>query len=49
MSDNEELTSDCGKTFAHELHTYRNERGNIKACDGSITKRRDDKLWNTRT
>lgn len=31
--------SDCGKNFDHAPHLYKTERGKIKACDGSITKR----------
>lgn len=31
--------SDCGLNFEHDPHVYRTERGKIKACDGSTTKR----------
>ena len=31
--------ADCGVGFEHDPHAYRTERGKVKACDGSVTKR----------
>lgn len=31
--------ADCGATYDHDPHLYRTERGRVKACDGSVTKR----------
>lgn len=39
MNKNTKPTADCGATFDHDQHLYRTERGKVKACDGSTTKR----------
>ena len=31
--------ADCGLKYDHDPHTFRTERGKLKACDGSTSKR----------
>lgn len=32
--------ADCGAEYDHDPHLYRTERGKVKACDGTTTKKR---------
>lgn len=34
-------TTECGKIFEHNWHTFTTERGKVKVCDGTF---RDNKV-----